>query len=200
MTPVSASRRSVLSWLSCCGGLGLAGCETPPGAAPAAPAARIPFTPGGRPIGRIAVVTLERAGIPMARAEDLAVETLVQQGYEIVNLADVRTALKEAVARDNAYFDRAGNTQNLGRLLKVDAILVVQVTEVGTMKDTSTGREMVTRATASGRLIDAERGSVRWIRSAQRATPFVNIVLFGSAGVVEDAVRDVLSAFPEARR
>ena len=133
----------------------------------------------------------------MARIEALAIEALVNRGYVVVNLADVDRAMREAVTRDNGYFDRSVNAQNLGRLLRVDALFILQVTSVKKARDANSRQMVVTAATATARLIDSERGSTRWIKSANGGG-LLGTFPYLHKTPAELAFESILSAFPTA--
>lgn len=152
-----------------------------------------------RPITRVAIVVATAHEFPADKAEGLLAEAFVKKGYTVASTADARQVLQDALTRDSAYFDRQENTQRLGRLLKVDAIFHLKPTEIKVVQD-QRGQRSLARISASAKLIDSERASLRWVKNVDAGNDFLIVLGVGDGKIVDKLVSNIMSTFPPAQK
>lgn len=177
--------------------LGFAGCSSQPSRPPQALVRTIPIT-GGTPVSRIAIVVqgTKTKGFAAEKAEAIVAESLVQKGYVVANMSDVYQVLKDSKVRDSAYFDQRANVQRLGRLLKIDAILLIKPTDVRQTKIQNRGT-VTTQLSMNTKLIDAELASLRWIKNVEKGSSYDWRMIVGvDIDLTKETMEETMSYFP----
>ena len=96
--------------------------------------------------------------------EDAFLHSLVRGGYSVPSRSDVNTVMKELKFQNSDFTD--DNAARLGRLLNVEAVIVVTITknEVESMR-TDQGRVYRNNSAVSARLIEVESSEILWLAS-----------------------------------
>jgi len=93
--------------------------------------------------------------------ENTFMECLVNKGYEVASRGDIPVVYKEIVFQQSG--NTAGEAANFGKILKCDAVLLVDVTELDGTKSSSSIH--ITKLTLSARLVDVETSSIIWMNT-----------------------------------
>lgn len=94
--------------------------------------------------------------------ENIITERLVQKGYDVASRRDLPAVYQEIALQNSG--NTAGEAAKYGKILKSDAVLVVELTDVSVGKGDNNSSN-IHRATMSARLIDVETSRINWICS-----------------------------------
>lgn len=110
-------------------------------------------------IQRIAIISLPKEHVPERQVEAIFIQGLSQKGYTLTSRSDLDSLMQEQ------SFQRSGLTEGraarLGKILKADAVLVVEVTDLQ-VRRTRSGTEYFSRLSMAAKLIDVESSNILW--------------------------------------
>jgi hypothetical protein len=125
--------------------------------------------------------------------EDEFMPVLLKKGYSIATRSDVQAIVKEQ------RFQRSGLTESdatkIGKILNVPAVLIVGITEMGSVSKRLGRRELVEgRVSIGARLIGVETAKVLWIGKCSRARPLTTGT--DASPLIGDVAKAIALAMP----
>jgi len=156
-------------------------------------------TSAGAPLQRVAVIVIPDKGFNSVRAENMALEDLTHKGYLLASRSDIDMILREQKLQYNQLMEKDFRVK-LAELLNVQAMFVIEATSI--YRSYNQGKEYFDVRSVAARLIDAQHGTVLWIKNIERPAPglvegLVKLSLTIVAGDIEgDVVEAALKEFP----
>ncbi len=153
---------------------------------------------------RIAVIAIPNRNMPSAQVENVAMERLYDKGYVISSRSDFDRVLREQKIQANQLTEK--KAARIGRILNVDAILILEMTSFSQSR-TNNGGTYIARLSLAARLIDVEKAQLIWIVNEKKRQEGIVEVLVGLpmtilAGsendIFESMTSKMLSKFPSA--
>jgi hypothetical protein len=152
-------------------------------------------------IKKIAVlVPTVKEDIPYRHIEGQFIQGLRAKGYTMMSRGDISSVMKEINFQKSGLTE--GNAAMIGRILKADAILIVEITEYE-KKRTKEGSDYIANVSMAARLIDVETSNIAWIKSkSTRNSLLVSLVMLpinilsGSNSKFDELTNSILSEFP----
>lgn len=156
-------------------------------------------TSSGAPLQRVAVIVIPDKGFNAVRAENMALEDLTRKGYLLASRSDIDMILREQKLQYNQLMEKDFRVK-LAELLNVQAMFVIEATSI--YRGYNQGKEYFDVRAVAARLIDAQHGTVLWIKNIERPAPgLVGGLLMLSVSIVAgdiegDVVEAALKEFP----
>lgn len=108
------------------------------------------------------IVVLANKSSYRDHVENIFTERLVQKGYDVASRRDLPAVYQEIALQNSG--NTAGEAAKYGKILKSDAVLVVELTDISVGKGDKNSQN-IHRATISARLVDVETSKINWICS-----------------------------------
>jgi hypothetical protein len=158
-------------------------------------------TSSGASLQRVAVIVIPDKGFNSVRAENIALEDLSRKGYLLASRSDIDMILREQKLQYNQLMEKDFRVK-LAELLNVQAMFVIEATSI--YRGYDQGKEYFDVRGIAARLIDAQHGTVLWIKNIERPADGLaaNLLLLpvqilaGPNVGRGDVVGDVLKEFP----
>lgn len=165
--------------------------STNSGQDPKAPPPPPIVTSSGAPLQRVAVIAIPDKGFNAVRAENVAMEDLTRKGYLLASRSDIDMILREQKLQYNQLMERDFRVK-LAELLNVQAMFIIEATSI--YRDNNQGKEYYDVRGVAARLIDAQHGTVLWIKNVERPSPGLvgGLVLLSVSLVAGDVIGDVV--------
>ncbi len=153
-------------------------------------------------IEKLAVIAFSTPNYPTLKLESLAMERLSQKGYVIASRGqDLNAVLSQRRTSQSDIFD-ADEVIAIGKMLDVQAIFLLQVTEIGTAPQN--GNIYVTHLNVVAKLLSTKNGGILWIKNVGSGGHgllmlpiYVIVALTGQGQDVDTKViNDIMESFP----
>jgi hypothetical protein len=123
--------------------------------------------------------------------EDVFIESLIAKGHSVVARSDVDSVLKEKRFQESDMVEQMATS--VGKLLNVEAMLVIRITEMTT--DSPKSGAQIAKASLGARLISVENGSILWSGKNAQTTQLVG--KHAPVGNLLKTATELAELFPE---